>query len=185
MVLPCQNPPELSFSSSTILLEATVQSPVRLLIPRSSSTDAASIYSDTYGDGMGRGGSRTSSRVEEEGYCLPHPIKSDISRKLFSSSSKRSGDFSGVPTNLSSLNSSLLSTQERLNSLLGKYEGLGKYREREWGGEKERTQQRGRRETEWNDEEEDSRPRLSPCRVKFVPPVPYFRHIPGTVHNYV
>lgn len=113
------------------------------------------------------------SALDDEEYhsSRPRTPGAGASRRLFSPSVS-ARDLSGAVQSLSALNSSTFSTQERLHSLLGKYEDQGQAGRRRGGGGVEG----------WRDEEDESQPRgLSPCRVKFKPPVPCLRQIPGIV----
>lgn len=105
-----QCPPELSYSSSTLLLEATVQSPLHIMFPESTSSDEST--SDAH-HLLTRPSLSRQSRSRSPG-------KSRTSRQLFPQDRRGHSRSPARAPDSSTLNQSL-SAQERLHSLLSSY----------------------------------------------------------------
>jgi len=125
-----QYPPELYLSSSTLLMEATVQSPLRLLVPRSqsssantsSSSSSSSLDSCHHSPAKLRPPPGTASVPPlNKRYSSSRGRHSRASRRLFES--KPDNELSAPAAKESSkcTHMSLNSTQHRLDSILSKY----------------------------------------------------------------
>ena len=122
-----QYPPDLYLSSSTLLMEATVQSPLRLLVPRSRSS-SANTSSSSSSDSCHRSPNKlhpppcpVSVPPHDKKYSSSRYKHSKASRKLFESKPDKHTSGPAVKESLKCTHTSLNSTQHRLDSILSKY----------------------------------------------------------------
>ena len=168
-------------------MEATIQSPVRLLVPEtSSSEETSSTTSGTRPSNVDQQPHAAPPRSRStKSYSSSRPKRSGASRKLFEANPVEG--LPGRPANASSApHVSLDSTQGKLDSILSKYQGQQQEQQQQHGGEEEEhthqrritgagedQQERGgdSRKKTLPSEREESRPR----KIKFKPAIPNTR----------